>query len=123
MRLSKVDAAFEKNRKVIFRQLTRHDDNFDKEAGAPAGQTARHLVSFRTSLNGSIRHPFNLRHVVVLNRRVVAVIPVNRNLAPRCSNNRTKIVRRGAPAKAVADFQESGLVAGHRIRPFQRPVT
>ena len=41
------------------------------------------------------------------------VIPINGDRIPRRPDNSTKIARRGSPANAVAEFKESGLVAGH----------
>jgi hypothetical protein len=42
------------------------------------------------------------------------VIPIDSNSAPRRANNRTKVHYRGPPANAVANFKQSGLIAGHQ---------
>jgi hypothetical protein len=60
-----------------------------------------------------IWHPLNLRHIVVLNRSHVTVIPRYGDFAPSRSDYRAKIGRRGSPANAVEGLEESGLVAGH----------
>src|SRR3954462_3970887 len=58
-------------------------------------------------------HPLYLRHVVVLYRSRVTVIPRNRNAAPCCSDDGTDIGDAMLPANAVVDFKKSGLIAGH----------
>ena len=81
-------------------------------------QDSEHRVSgYLQELNPGCRHPFNLRHIVVLDRRAVAVIPVDGNLAPRFFNDRADIIRCGAPTNPVANFKKSRLFARHRVSP------
>src|SRR5712664_2373428 len=67
-----------------------------------------------------IRHPLNLRHIVVPNEIRVIVVPTNSDFAPSRSGHRTKIGRALFPTNAVADFESSGLLAGHdfNLRPW-----
>jgi hypothetical protein len=72
-------------------------------------------------------HTLNLRHVIMAHQISLAIVPRNRNLAPRSCYNRTKVIRRGAiaPANTVAGLEASGLIASHRrvssgMRPFKR---
>jgi hypothetical protein len=48
-------------------------------------------------------------------RTRLSIVPGNGDLAPGRSDNRAKIGGRGSPANAVADFELSGLFAGHRL--------
>jgi hypothetical protein len=61
------------------------------------------------------RHPLNLRHVVVKNGLLAAIIPFDSYARPIGFNNGAQIRCRGSPANAVADVQLSGLVAGHFV--------
>ena len=58
-------------------------------------------------------HPLYLRHVVVLNRSRVAVIPRYCDTTPRRSDHRAEIGGAILPANAVVDLENSGLIAGH----------
>jgi hypothetical protein len=64
----------------------------------------------------------NLRHVIMAYRISFAVVPRNRNLAPRSCDNRTKVSCRGgtAPANSVAGLEFSGLIASH-FPPLKEP--
>jgi hypothetical protein len=61
----------------------------------------------------SFRHPFNLRHVIVRYGARFAVIPRNGHFTPRRCDNRAKVCGRCSPTDSVADFEQSGLFAGH----------
>jgi hypothetical protein len=75
------------------------------------------LLQARRSLTSVRRHPLNPRHVVVGDRTCFSVIPRNGDLTPRRCDNRAKVRCRAAPTNTVADFECSGLVAGHSTFP------
>jgi hypothetical protein len=77
--------------------------------------SSRRVFGYLRELNPHCRYPFDLTHVVVFDRRAVAVIPVNGNVAPRRFYNRADIIRCGAPANPVAHFKKSRLFARHRV--------
>jgi hypothetical protein len=64
----------------------------------------------------------NLRHVIVAYRISFAIVPRNRNLAPRGCDNCTKVSCRGgtAPANSVAGPECSRLIASH-FPPSKKP--
>jgi hypothetical protein len=59
------------------------------------------------------RHPLNLRHVVVLNRIGLTIIPSNGDPAPCGPYHGAEIGGATFPANPVAYFEKSGLIAGH----------
>ena len=65
------------------------------------------------------RHSLNLRHVVVENGLLAAIIPPDGNARPIRFDDDTKIILVRIPADAVVDLERSRLSAGHvasRIR-------
>jgi hypothetical protein len=60
-------------------------------------------------------HMLNLRHVIMAYQISFAVVPRNRNLAPRSCDNRTKVIHGDAiaPANSVVGLEFSGLLASH----------
>jgi hypothetical protein len=58
-----------------------------------------------------------LRHVVVLNRIGLTIIPSDSDSVPNRFDNRAKISGAMIPANAVAYFENSGLIAGHCKHP------
>jgi hypothetical protein len=58
-------------------------------------------------------HPLDLRHVVVLNRSRVTIIPRYGDITPCRSDDRAEIGGAILPANAVVDLKKSGLIAGH----------
>jgi hypothetical protein len=59
------------------------------------------------------RHPLKLYHVVMHNGLHAAIIPLDGNARPIRFSDSALIDLIVFPANAVADFQESGLFAGH----------
>jgi hypothetical protein len=57
----------------------------------------------------------DLRHVIMAYRIGFAVVPRNRDLAPRRCDNLTKVSCGGSPANTVAGFEASGLIASHFV--------
>jgi hypothetical protein len=54
-----------------------------------------------------------LRHIVVLDSVGVAIVPSDGHTAPICSDNGALIGDTRFPANTVANFEKSGLIAGH----------
>jgi hypothetical protein len=48
----------------------------------------------------------------------MAVVPLDRDSAPRNCDNGAEISDDLVPAHAVTDFELPGLFAGHKIRPY-----
>jgi hypothetical protein len=61
----------------------------------------------------SIRHPLNLRHIIVKNDLLAAIVPFDGHSCPIFFNDRALIVFVGVPANTVADGEGSRLVSGH----------
>jgi hypothetical protein len=59
------------------------------------------------------RHPLNLRHIVVKNGLLAAIIPFDCYARPILFSDGALIISISVPANAVADVKLSGLVAGH----------
>jgi hypothetical protein len=59
------------------------------------------------------RHPLNLRHVVVMNGLLTAVIPFDGYARPILFSDGALIGSIVLPANTVADVKLSGLFAGH----------
>jgi hypothetical protein len=66
--------------------------------------------------------PLNLSHVIMLDSVHVSIIPRDCDAAPSRSDNRALIGCAGFPANAVASFEKSGLVAGHRLDSNRPPA-
>jgi hypothetical protein len=62
-----------------------------------------------------IRHPLNLRHVVVVNGLLTAVIPFDGYARPIRFSDGALIGSIVLPANTVADVKLSGLFASHRV--------
>ena len=61
------------------------------------------------------RHPFDLRHIVVMNRTRTTIIPFDHNATPPVILDRTKSVCTACPANAITNLEES--VIGRRSFP------
>jgi hypothetical protein len=62
-------------------------------------------------------HPLNLRHVVVKNGLLAAIIPFDGYASPILFSDGALIIIISIPPNAVADLNLSGLVTGHKARP------
>jgi hypothetical protein len=72
-----------------------------------------------TLLNHALGTPLDLRHVVVKNVLLAAIIPFDGYARPILFSDGAKIGCHGSPTNAVAYFEKSGLVAGHSSRPSE----
>jgi hypothetical protein len=63
-----------------------------------------------------------VRHIVVIDRIGLPVIPFDGDFAPRRSDDGTKIAGRRVPTDAVANFKKPGLFAGHFDTTVSRPL-
>jgi hypothetical protein len=79
-----------------------------EHAQIPCSRFTRQLQSFRT-----LRHPLNLRHVVVVNGLLTAVIPFDGYARPILFSDGALIGSIVLPANTIADVKLSGLFAGH----------
>ena len=61
-------------------------------------------------------HPLNLRHIVMKNGLLAAIIPFDGYARPILFSDGALILLIILPANAVADSEGSGLVAGHLTR-------
>jgi hypothetical protein len=87
-----------------------------KSATSPCAKNGFCRFQHQMWVNRSLDAPqqtLDLRHIVVLDRCCVTVIPVNSDRTPTRLDNGSKIGGASLPANAVASFEESGLVAGH----------
>ena len=66
-------------------------------------------------------HPLNLRHVVVKNGLLAAIIPFDGYARPILFSYDALIILIVLPANAVADLKLSGMVAGHLVTMASRP--
>jgi hypothetical protein len=76
-------------------------------SSTPVGrELVLHLHQFR-------RHSLDVRHIIVKNGLLAAIIPFDGNTGPVLFGDGAKVRCRGSPADAVADIEQSGLVTGH----------
>jgi hypothetical protein len=61
------------------------------------------------------RNPLNLRHVIMQDGLLAAIIPFDGYACPICFDDGTEIGCRVSPANAIPDGQLSGFCAGHSI--------
>ena len=61
----------------------------------------------------SRRHPLNLCHLIVKNGLLAAIIPFDGDASPIRFSDCARVILIVVPANTVADFELSGLVAGH----------
>jgi hypothetical protein len=67
-------------------------------------------------------HPFNLTHVVMRNSLFGAIVPFNRYASPIRFCDCALIASVVLPTNRVADFEGSGLAAGHFTSIGSRPL-
>jgi hypothetical protein len=78
-------------------------------------------TAHQTPSHHFIRHLLNLRHVVVVNGLLTAVIPFDGYARPIRFSDGALVGSIVLPANTVADFEGSGFVAGHLIGCPQTP--
>jgi hypothetical protein len=79
--------------------------------GAPI--TCLPETAHQTASHHFIWHPLNLRHVVVVNGLLTAIIPFDGYARPILFSDGALIGSIVLPANTVADVKLSGLFAGH----------
>ena len=84
-------------------------DTSRKQKRPPSRKAPSHQIT---------RHPLDLRHVVVENCLLAAIVPFDGYASPILFSDGALIGLIVLPANAVADIEKSGLVAGHLCPPF-----
>jgi hypothetical protein len=70
-----------------------------------------------------VRHRANLRHVVVKNFLLTAIVPFDGQPRPTRFGDRAPVSLVVLPANLITDFEQSGLFAGHRFTSATRFIS
>jgi hypothetical protein len=77
-----------------------------------------HFMKLRKGTSNQIRHPLNLRHIVVKNGLLATIIPFDNYAGPIPFSDGVLIIWISTPAYVVADSEGSGLSPVIRVADY-----